>query len=240
MSRKGMVVMSVSHRALDGSRVTFAAPGVDLTGLPSSIVVALVGKGRQQEFTVGSKELGASVAALQEIVLNEELSYQGGTLRIGSRGIREPGVDTVARIAVWEGRHSSIFTVAYGRRATTETLVGLFDLFRIEEYADGTTLTPRNTAEVTFEDGPELAKRFPQLGLVVTRRLTARAAQNVPRWRGTPVAGGDLYVVDKDTQRAHFVLVAENAITTILPNREESTQTVADKIAGLKVRWEAA
>lgn len=230
---------SVVHHALDGSEIVLSGSDFDYSGPVTGVVVALVGRrGEQQEFTVGRRELGATVAELQEVHLDEEYSYSGGRLRIGLRRIVEPGVDTVLHLAVWEGTASSIFTHVYGSRAGASDLLALFDLFAITERDTYTTFLPREPASTPFEaEGPTLAKQLPGIGLAVVQKLTPKVAQRVPRWLGTPVAGGELFTERRDGRLIQFVLVGDTALTTLLPAKDADLDPLVRQLRDFAVSW---
>ena len=122
---------------------------------------------------------------------------------------------------------------------TAADAIALFDRFILWETASGeATLIPKDPAGTPFIDAPVIYKEVPDLGLLIVAPLTREKARALPRWSGTPVDGGELFAADLMTSRMRFVLVSENAVTTIMPKHSvfDETRSLAE-INALGVAW---
>jgi hypothetical protein len=183
------------------------------------------------------RQLGNEVARLQEILLDEEYAVQGGRLRIGSKRLLETGVDSRVHLGVWESQHSSIVASFYGLSVQPVDVIAVFNRFTITERGTSVTLIPRDPMQTAFEDAPELAKMLPGVGLVIVRKLSPRQAQRLPRWKGTAVRGGELFVGDRGGHHRHLVLVGERTVTTFMPEPDVAIDDVVQRVSELSITW---
>ena len=228
-----MVTRSIEHSVLDGSTVRIAGPDLDLRKPVSSIVTTVVGKLRV-EFTVFARGFGAAVAwDVARVRLQEKYAYRGGSLRVGSALDDGGRVDFL--IGVWEGRAWSVYAPFYG--GDVANLMGVLDLLSLEETDTGLVLVPRDD-RIRYEGSPELTKTIPGVGLLVMSQLTRQVTRDLPRWSGTPVPGGELFVDEvPGVGQRHYVLVSPTARTTIMPSPEAAGDSVPSRLVNLNVAW---
>jgi hypothetical protein len=228
-----MVTTSIEHSVLDGSTVRIAGPDLDLSKPVSSIVTTVVGNVRV-EFTVFERRFGAAVAwDVARVRLQEKYAYRGGSLRVGSALDGGGRVDFL--IGVWEGRAWSVYVPFYG--GDVANLMGVLDLLSLEETDTGLVLVPRDD-RIRYERSPELTKTIPGVGLLVMSQLTRQVARDLPRWSGTAVPGGELFVDDvPGAGRRYYVLVSRTAKTTIMPSPEAAGDSVPSRLVNLNVAW---
>lgn len=228
----------ISHRVLDRSTVTLDLPGLDTSQPASSAVRAVFPRGRRQEFTAGSLELGLQMATLLGLELREEYALQGGRLRVGSGSVfdRDIGLERHA-IGVWEGDSSSIYTVLYGNVDASD-FIELFNLFVVrQEEASAPSFIPRRPRETPFEDSPTLLKQIPQLGLLQVRQLTMRTARHLPSWPGTRVRGGELFVSRPGRLEGYFTLVGDSSVAIISPESTCNSDYGVTRVAQIQTSW---
>jgi hypothetical protein len=153
----------------------------------------------------------------------------GATCATGARRQREDG-ETQER--------SSLTANLYGN-ASAGDAIALFDQFVLSETESGEAiLMPKDVHETAFEDAPMVAKEVPDLGLFNISKLTPAKARGLPKWSGTQVRGGELFVEDTDSPRMRFVLVNGSSVTTIMPKLPLARDSQAvSELAELQVGW---
>jgi hypothetical protein len=229
-----MVVTSIEHSVLDGSIVRISGPNLDLSKPVSSIVTTVVGNSRV-EFTVFRRGPGAAAMAYEAagVRLDEEYAYRGGSLQVGRALDARGRVDFL--VGVWEGRAWSVYAPFYGGGAAN--LMAVLDLLSLDETEVGLVLIPRNT-RIRYEQAPELTKVIPGVGLLVMSQLTQQVARDLPRWPGTGVPGGELFVDDiPGAGQRYYVLVSPTAKATVMPSPEAAGDTVPSRLVNLNVTW---
>jgi hypothetical protein len=244
---------SVTYTVMDGSSVQVTS-SVALGPASTYVTAQLLQLGLSYVHLVaGPLGLPASLAASREIVedmqFHEEYSLQGGRLRLGSGdqpvgpdGARygEIGPDGHGRpsrvhMAVWYGEAFSLHAIRYG--GERQMLLAMFDQFRIVEQADGISCVPKDRSSTFFIEGPGVIINVPGFGILESVRLTRAVARNLPRYEGTRVAGGELFVNNLRRPDMFFVLVGETSRTTLMPHHGVSESNVLDGLANLAVAW---
>ncbi|MQY14415.1 hypothetical protein SRB5_45820 [Streptomyces sp. RB5] len=223
---------AVSHRALDGAAYRLESD-LDLREPATSALEVIVG-GRLVEFTAGDASLGDSVAASLGVEgFDSELSFAGGILQTAVTEEREPRSGLVERplLVVWRGRRYAMVTRLYDI-GTTEVL-GLLRTLRVQETANGLTLTPDRTAGSANAAAATVIKEIPGLGLLeLTRRTKAHAAQ-LPPWKGVATAAGDLYRDTFTDGTPFFVLSGPEVWATVAPLPSTTVEKVPDLVGRL-------
>lgn len=233
------VVASVSHTALDGGSVEIRGDAFDLTVPFTSVAVASF-SGRKHEFTSGSSQFGNDLAAEFGVRLDEEYSFQGGRLLLGSAVQTDPGsqAEHVLLLAVWQGSAYCLETAIY--EGDLGYLVALFDSFTIEERSGGILLQAKDITATPFEtEGvyrPSVVKLLRGLALLQIQQRTDRVEETLPPWRGRRTAGGELFT-DGDSTVPLLILVGETTITTIYPNEGVSEVALSGALASLVTEW---
>lgn len=222
---------SVTHLALDGRRFRLSG-GLDLSQPFTSAVNITVG-GHLHELTAGPIGLGEELARANGVErLDEVLSFQGGTLRIGHAGHFDAGIRLAEDllVAVWEGRQYCIVLRLY--RATTPDVVGLLRTVQITEYDDGIALRPDAKAGCEFADQATVTKQVPGLGLLEVSARTAQHARTLPDWQGMTTTAGELFQDTLDNGNPYFVLAGADTWTTVMP----LSDTVVSRLPALADR----
>jgi hypothetical protein len=235
----------VKHLALDGSVVTIdTSDGLDLQRPASSIGVYSV-DGIEREFTGSHRDFGRDVAADVGLVLDEEYALQGGTFLAGSvtqvwPEIGDAGdpITSLLRLGVWEGDQYSLHAHIYGGDGLD--LIDLFNRFTIIETDLGIQLLPGSPGAGTSAREPSLLKDVPGVGLLDIIALTTREVRALPRWQGTRVRGGELFLSEVDGRGRYYVLVGGSARTAVLPASDCSHSTLAPALETLQVSWTRA
>ena len=224
----------VVHRALDGSRFRLGGD-LELDGAATSTADLVTGRGLSQ-FTSGSTGLGADMARAAGVGgFDEELSYQGGALRVGRKKI----YDTRARlsedllVAAWVGERYSLVTHLYN--GSTERLLGLLRTLRIEEHADGVTVLPAPRSGTTFRGPAAVVKPVRGLGLLEIRTLTPQLARELPSWSGMRVGSGELFRDTVNGDSTYFLLATPRIHLTVLPLADTRLDAVPQLLGRLKV-----
>lgn len=223
--------------ALDGGQVRVQSP-VGMAGSFSSILdVRLADRGNHvQEFTAGSAGWGAEVAHDRGIERFDQTDFvSGGWLHIGRTEVYEPVLKwvEVLGMAVWEGRRWSLFTHRYGESSTQE-LLSVFERFDVIEKEHGVALWPRHSASTVLDKGASVVLELDNLGLIEIVELNRQTAAQLPQWKGTPTAGGELFL-KRATEQRSFVLVTPSAVAFI--NTPELRHRQVHLAAELKIHW---
>ncbi len=224
----------VVHRALDGSRFRLGGD-LELDGATTSTADLVTGRGLYR-LTSGSTSLGADIARATGVGgFDEELSYQGGALRVGRRKI----YDARARlsddllVAAWVGERYSLVTHLYN--GSTERLLGLLRTLRIEEHADGVTVLPAARSGITFRGPAAVVTPVRGLGLLEVRTLTPQLAWELPSWPGVRVGSGELFRDTTTGDRTYFLLATPRIHLTVLPLADSRLDAVPQLLGRLKV-----
>lgn len=231
------------HTCLDASVVKISSyVSLDLAQPFGSVIHARFGP-FFHEFIGGPLDYGRRVAEGLEITLDEEYSYQGGVLRLGSTILFDDitKLQTIRRFAVWEGQSFSFKTFLHG--GSSKDLISVIDKFDISEGAAGIVLSPKPGAAAINRDGtnhlPELDQNVPGMGLLEIGYLSATRARMLPSWEGQRVRGGELFVEDKGTEEMTLLLVGDTSVTRLYPNHwEANEQEILDKFSEVVVGWQ--
>lgn len=225
----------VAHRALDGRQFQLSGQ-LDLRAPSTSVVDVAIG-GNLHELTAGTVAFGREVAASLGVRhFDEELSFQGGTLQIA----RQAPVDAQTSLreervlAVWRGRAYCFVMQAYG--VTTADLLGKLRTLRIEEHADGITVTPDQNAGTYFTAPATVVKRVPGVGLLEMSPLTAQHAKTLPAWRGASTQAGELFQDTMSDGNPYFVLAGQDTYVTVVPLGDTDLGRLPDLVGRLRLQ----
>jgi hypothetical protein len=220
----------VAHRALDGMRFVYRSGSADLSH-PGMSVAKVTVNGVLRGFTSGPLRAGALLAERLGVTFDQELTTQGGRLRIGQVIQRDEAGRATDRLvlAVWDGREYSVFTHLYDG-GHVEALA-LVNAVRITERADGIVITPREEARAAFDDAARSVKWIPGLGTVEAARLDAKRVKALPSWQGAQVPAGELFRDSLGNGTSYLVLATSTAVVTVVP-RPEVAMTDAIKLVG--------
>ena len=226
------------YTAIDGSRVVLRTAGVTSGAPASCTAIAQLGR-RRLDLASGVPAHGRDRAAVVGVVLHEEYEYRGGRLRVGARESRSPqGVLDRVRTAVWEGRRRCLSFHLNGA-TTTADVVAVLDGLELDETADGLRVREARGGPLRFVEGPSVLKPVRGTGVFEVGPLTSRLARWLPRWAGTRVPGGELFVSDPRGPRMHFMLIAQTAFASLTPARGADPDAVADRLGSTSISWGA-
>jgi hypothetical protein len=226
----------LTYTAIDGSQAALRMPGASGDAPASCTAIAQIGR-RRLDLASGVRTHGQRRASLVGVALDEEYEYRGGRLRVGARESRTArGVLDQVRTAVWEGRQRS-FSFHLNGATTTSDVLAVLDGLQIDETPDGITIREASGVPLRFVDGPSVLKPLAGTGIIEVGPLTSRIARWLPRWAGTHVPGGELFVSDPRGPRMHFMLVASTAFASLVPMRSADPDAIADRLASTIVSW---
>lgn len=223
-----------THRALDGTRFVFRGP-VDLSHPVTSTARVAVGN-VVREFNALPPWGAEAMAESYDLRLDEEFSFQGGTLRVGQAERKSEGGRMTDRmsLAVWTGRQHALTTHLYDATTSADAL-RLMNAVQIVEHADGIVIAPRVEARAAFYETVRNARLVPGIGTVDARRREARTLRALPPWQGASVPAGELFR-DTLTNGAPFlVLATSTAVVTIVPDERDRLEDVVGLLAGFTV-----
>lgn len=160
----------------------------------------------------------------------------GGQLRIGRAERYEPDLKRVEvlNMGVWEGNRWSLFTHRYGESAH-QALLPLFQRFDVIEEQYGVALWPRHPSSTALDKGASVVWQLDDLGLIKVVELNRQTAAQLPSWKGTPTAGGELFL-RRATEPPSFVLATRSAVAFIQALELQDRQV--HLVAELKIDWQ--
>jgi hypothetical protein len=240
--------------ALDGGEVQVSST-LPLGPVTSHVGVRFQKLGIQQVFLVASTPgLAESLAQSPEVStgmrFEEEYVLDGGTVRLGwgeqrlgADGNRytEFGPDGRLRharmhMAIWSGRSYELHILRYS--GDSEVLLAMLGQLVITETETGIVCAPKDRAATAFVEGPSLIIDVPGFGLLEAFQLTSPKAKGLPRYGGTRVAGGELFVSGQGTPKRNFVMASDSALTYIVPDHGVPDEMLQAGLAELTVRWQ--
>lgn len=232
-------MITSSYGIIDGSRVRLSSSEAlrPLTE-PTSVVTVETGA-RKLEVIGGVRSFGREVAqAAARVDLTESYRLHNGDLLIGSG--RKDEYNEAAFVGVWEGIESSIY--AYTRAFSKSELIAVLGEGRIEESDEGVVWDVSVATSIKIADPPYLLRSFEQLGIVSIWQMTDAWYRSMPKWSGTSVAGGELFVERMPETPAGpgqdmLALYTESAVARILPRPEADEAQVLDLVEGLSLSW---
>lgn len=227
---------------LDGSTVDISDISGDLDlGAPPSRFMVAGPPGTLQEYVCSDRAFGEWVANEINAKLDQEYSYSGGHLRVGSAIQTDPfsGTPSLTCIAVWEGMNFSVKTHLVSGDAGD--FIALLDQFEIQELPSGVVMKPRSSDVAVRTDGstaPSLAMIIPGWGIVGVRPMTAGMASNLPTWPGEEVRGGQMYALGEG-RTSTIMIVGESCVVSIRPDPGATDVELVDGASSLEVQWQA-
>lgn len=245
--------MRVLSRALDGGLLDVQADG--LIGPVSSAAVA---RSEQRQVSAlhiasGGPGFGESSALDpqlgRETQLKHEVEIHGGRLRIWS-GLQPIGPDEQeyaelspsgapslqpVHFAVWDVEAFELLVIRYAR--TAEDLLALFEDFVLSRGPQGLECIPVDPSVFWFSEPASVILDLPDVGIAEVSELAARAGRAAPRYPGTAVAGGELYVEREASQHTYFVHVSDSTITHLSPFDSDNVQPAIDLLGTMQISW---
>jgi hypothetical protein len=228
------------YLGLDGEWMSIEGDDLQFA-LPVTGGIRYVISGAPIEYLTGSRTFGVEFAeGAAKASFTEEFSLNGGNLKVGLSAPHPDAPVVRDRIGVWEGADYCLY--CFKSRGSVDDVLGSFNVISIDEQPEGIICTP-TVAESEIERGPWVTQEFPGLGVLIVGKLTATIAAMVPRWSGTPVAGGDLYVDESQTPNGDLTttlyLVNDTAVAVLQPAPTAAEDEVIARLAGLSVAWAA-
>lgn len=230
-----MVVQTVARRSLEGSLIRLTADANLFTSGETSHLVIEVGS-RAVEFEAGGPDFADQVAAWLAIEFTDEFDYEGGVLRIGHTSDRRVPIC----LAGWIGKQYSLKASVLS--ITTQGMLNLLEQLSIIEDAEGISLIARPEFSARFPlagHPPEITQPLDQVGLLEVIPLTPAIVSSLPRWKGLPVPGGELFREDgEDDADTTFLKIGTTTQMRLYPNLSETTlEKAAEEISVLEAEW---
>ena len=244
--------MGVSYRALDGGLVQVDAPAA--IGPVSSRVGAHSPEMRVKALQFTSAASGyAETLALDPrvgrgVTLIHEVEIQNGPLRIWS-GLQpiEPdgeeygeaaaeGKPRTARVhfAGWSAQGFDLLAVRYS--GEPEQFLVLLNEFTLAATPEGLTCTPK-TRRFQFVQPASIIADVSGLGVLEIFELAGNKAKSVPRFRGTPVEGGEIFVGSRNTPQQYFMHVSKSTVSYLSPYDAGQPQAALDYLGEAQIAW---
>jgi hypothetical protein len=232
---------SVAHTAIDGGRVQFSAE-LDLSYNATSFVEIGFASVGACEIKTGVLAFGEAVAKELEIEgFPDELSYQGGTLRVGYalHPTDDPEQDyALFRLGLWNSSKYCLMAHLYNVPASD--LVGVITSLNILETAEGLVVSPKDPEKNPIlrvgSHGPNLVKKLPGLGILSVLERNEETESIVPKWGGLPIDGGELYAEGEGV----FLLANDSAVTRVYTDVSGTNPgTVLESLETVSVQWAA-
>jgi hypothetical protein len=240
--------------ALDGGEVQVSST-LPLGPVTSHVGVRFKALGIGQAYLLASRPgLAGSLAESPEVStgmrFEEEYVLDGATVRLGwgeqrvgadGNSSMEEGPDGRLRrarihMAIWTGRSYELHILRYS--GGSEVLLAMLGQLAITETETGIVCAPKDRASTAFVEGPSVIIDVPGFGLLEAFQLTSPQAKGLPRYAGSRVAGGELFVRDQGTPKRHFVMASDSALTYVVPDHGVSDETLQAGLAELTVRWQ--
>jgi hypothetical protein len=230
--------MRVKHLAIDGSVVSIDADA-DLEQTPATASGwAVVPSLRQAHpFTIypagHSAVVEKAVKKIKQIKVNkrDEYSTKNGKLRVAEVSVpTATGGTRTLTVGAWEGENGCLTTSLVGD--DTNRLVEIFDTLDFSERHNGLAIDSPVTARPRE---PEVVKEVPGVGIFSIKPAIPSTLERVPRARGFPTAGGELFRL-RETSNA-VMLVTDSAVVSIKPLSDEDTQSMMAVAESLQVEW---
>jgi hypothetical protein len=158
-------------------------------------------------------------------------STKGGQLRVAE--VRLPSATGGTRtltVGAWEGETGCLTTSLVGSQR--DRLVEVFDTLNFSERSNGLAI---DSPVVARPREPLVAKEVPKVGILSIRPAVPSTLERVPRGRGFPTVGGELFRV-RETSNA-VMLVTESAVVSIKPVSDDDTESMMAAAEGLRVEW---
>jgi hypothetical protein len=230
--------MRVKHLAIDGSVVSIDADAeLGLTQATASGWAVVPSLRQPHPFTIfpagHSAVVEKAVKKFKDIQVKkkDEFSTKNGKLRVAE--VRMPtatGGTRTLTVGAWEGETSCLTTSLVG--AETSRLVEIFDTLDFSERADGLAI---NSPVSARPREPEVVKEVPKVGIFSIKPAISSTLDRVPRGRGYPAAGGELFRL-RETSNA-VMLVTESAVVSIKPLSDDDTESMMAAASELRVEW---
>lgn len=92
------------------------------------------------------------------------------------------------------------------------------------------------TAQCTLTSEPKVALGT-QFGILEICPLTTQVVDQLPEWRGTSVAAGEMFAGSQSDGAPYMAVISETARVVALPAADLDIDQVASSLASLRVRW---
>lgn len=242
----------VQHRAVDGSVFRLVIPGSDLP-FKYTCDSEFMDGGKSRALCAGPPGHTLDVANEADfgvVEFEQEYSFLGGTIRIGSSPLVDSGdgayyferdaegntVPMRRWLLAWEGRSSAFHTQQMGVDRSA-FLLNFINRLSMHETTDGLVLDAIDGDPVVYNTGPSLVKWVPRLGIIESFQLNSRALSKVPRWAGTTVRYGELFLAHSTEDDHYFVHLSRTALTWIIPSHNVLESTVLQIVSEMQADW---
>ena len=219
----------MSHRkrgtAVNGDLFALEHPSLDLSAPFSSHVDVAFDGVTHQVLTTAGREAFCYADTVGEFAVGELRGHVIETL------------DSVATQATH--RHQAIVSTDIGALSVhgydgSERLLALVAALRPVATPLGIAIAPDDGVEIAAAPKVALAT---DVGLFEITPLTTATDRELPRWRGTAVAHGDLYGGTIGDESPYLVLVTRTARVVAMPAANTDADTLAASTAELAATW---
>jgi hypothetical protein len=230
--------MRVKHLAIDGSVVSIDADAdLEQTQATATGWAVVPSLRKSHPFTIfpagHSAVVEEAVGKIKEIKIKkiDEYSTKGGKLRVAEVHIpAATGGTRRLTVGAWEGEIGCLTTSLVGDEANR--LIEIFDTLDFSERHNGLAINSPVTARPRE---PEVIKEVPKVGVFSIKPAISSTLERVPRARGLPIAGGELFRMREASNAV--MLVTESAVVSIKPLSDDDTQSMLAAVEGMQVEW---
>lgn len=237
----GGSIMTVTHRAIDGSRIVFDGT-ISLDG-PMNQLGSIRVPGSTQPYLfevlqrdhVAALRAGLDTGSFPNVRVLESAEYtlKGGTIHTGKFQYTSAfSFPTPIAWGAWQGRVATLSTSIEG--ASIEELMGVFESVEFHEEPDGLIVdSPTDTSR----DPIRGAKVIDGLGLADVCPLNSDTARAIPKQRGASMMHGELFRQNVDSDVLLFI--TSSAIVRLVQLRVSKSDALA-AVNSLDVQWLSA
>lgn len=230
--------MRVNHLAIDGSVVSIDGEAeLDRTEATATGWAVVPSLRQAHPFTI--YPAGHSAVAEKavkkikgiDVKKRDEYSTKGGTLRVAE--VRMPTANGGTRtltVGAWEGDKSCMTTSLVG--VEFSRIIEIFDTLDFDERPNGLAI---RSPVSTRPREPEVVKEIPRVGVVSIKPAIPSTLERVPRARGFPAAGGELFRLRENSDAV--MLVTDSAVVGVKPLSADDTRSMMAALETFRVQW---
>lgn len=225
--------MRMTHLAVSGGEVTVSSTR-DFVGSSTSYATWTTAEGRIREI-IAATATGVEAIAREMGVMawDEQYRMQAGTLRAGS-SVRYDSVDRITTrtsVVAWVGSTHGIL-VHSSESPAKRNFLDDFGALRLVEQATGVDVEPGQGAHM---GGGAVLQEIDGALLEVRRHQDIDS--QLPKWRGLPVSGGELFKMVKN-EHTFFVLASLSTVTYVNPDASQVSEEFIASLESLQADWD--
>lgn len=209
--------MRKRYVALDGSVLELSMEGFDLSSSPYTSQVEVIVGDLRTEFYGGTKDFGEQTALTFGVSLGERFTVNAYEVIAGSSEQHDADGLFVGSLVAASllGMRYCVYVFAYG--VQVDTLIGWLGDLRIMEDDDGVTALP-TSASIAYAQPASILHYIEGFGLIDVRVLSRPELRRLPKFSGSLVEGGELFV-NEDHHGDYYTFVTETAVARIYTER---------------------